>query len=254
MSAFYFLLTFTLIPPFIFSCPDEINCRSCLPLNKLTLGRCAECEHSFLSPINFKCDFDIPDKIDDCLAYEKTKQETLICRICRFGYFFDSKTNKCLKCKIEYCAFCKSEDTCLACFEKRILNKQNNVCEFLDVCKNTNCRICQRSNRMETCLLCDNGYSFVSRDKPECVFSFPNCQQIDPINNQRCLVCAIGHYITERGTCLNNEYARGFALIIPVVGSVLFIVLWYIFSKKLGEDESKKMPAALKSECKNLRE
>lgn len=205
-------------------CPDEKYCLECPAPKDGSEQICSRCENSFYNSAQKKCDTNIKDSIDHCKFYSHIG-EKILCAVCDYGYFLDTSKNQCVGCKVEGCAQCNDSDVCFACFNKRMLNFNNNTCDKDKTCELPNCDVCINDNLVIKCVRCEGKFSLNNLIDRMCVQATSNCYLIDPSDSTKCLTCSYGYYITKDGTCSSNSSNMWWILLIaiPVVGLVVYL-------------------------------
>ena len=122
----------------------EVNCRFCergyflprIPKKKKKRGKKQDAVTSVVKPMQCaKCE-------DNCNHCDQKQ-----CYICKRDFFYDDKSKKCKKCKIEFCEQCISKTECMICNSGYTFNLKNNKCE---PCKG-GCLRCSSEGRCYEC-------------------------------------------------------------------------------------------------------
>jgi hypothetical protein len=185
------------------ACPDEKNCLGCSEISRFGGNMCDICEGSYLDLETLKCNSEIPSPVDHCSSYYQVIDDSkeIICQSCYFGFALNSN-NRCVRCQVENCGICQTQETCSDCLNGFILHKTNE-CIPNKKCFDRNCDMCGGEER-GLCTICKSGFA-LTRGGVKCVpdKGMENCWLVS--EEGLCYECRFGYYITSKNRCLPSD-------------------------------------------------
>ncbi|KAL4467287.1 hypothetical protein ABPG72_016881 [Tetrahymena utriculariae] len=148
--------------------------------------------------------------------------------VCRQGYYYDERLQKCKECDVKNCQLCQSEDLCSECKpgyypqQKRFNQNKCSRCKTNNCvsCPNNECNQCQSPyalNNQRDCIQCNlNQGNFI--DSNQICKQCKNCQQCQGEADNQCIqnTCNKGRQFIPQsqnpqiGTCISCNTQNGY--------------------------------------------